>query len=326
VRDLYRRLRELGIDAAFLRSYVLPDWWRDELADRDADRALAEAYIAKQLGFSVADLRDPAREIRLPALTSLRFKRHKNEVDDKVRVSALVAQRAAVALVRSLGDRIEPFQGTQAASGIRDAILRRAGYVDLASLLQFSWDAGIPVVHLAHRPAVSKPFDGIAAFIDGRPIVILATGRDGPPWLAFHVAHELGHIMLGHVRPGARALVDETLTGSPGDGTQEKEADRFACELLTGFPDPRLQDRRVTGARLAVVAAQSGPARGVDPGVYALIYAKSNNRWPVAQSALRHLGLDTGGQKAIVEQLRRRMEDADLSETEERLLSVLEAA
>ena len=326
VRDLYRRLRELGIDAPFVRSHVLPDWWRDELADTNANRALAEAYIAKQLGLKVEDLRDPAREIRLPALAGLRFKRYKNEIDDKVRVSALVAQRAAVALVRSIGDRIDPFQGTQTAAGIRAAILRRAGYVDLASLLQYCWDAGIPVVHLAHRPAGSKPFDGMAAFIGGRPIVILATGRDGPPWLAFHVAHELGHIMLGHVRPGAHALVDETLTGNSGNGTQEKEADRFACELLTGSPEPRLQDRRVRGAGLAVAAARSGPPLGIDPGVYALIYAKSNNRWPVAQSALVHLGLDAGGRKAIAEQLRRRTEDAELSETEERLLSVLEAA
>lgn len=128
------------------------------------------------------------------------------------------------------------------------------------------------------------------------------------------------------MHPGAQALVDETLTGSAFAGTQEKEADRFALELLTGFPDPRMQDRRVTGARLAVIAAQSGPAQGVDPGVYALIYAKSTNRWPAAQIALGHLGLDTGGREAIAEQLRRRVEDADLSETEERLLSVLEAA
>jgi hypothetical protein len=326
VRDLYRRLGALGIDAPFLRSHLLPDWWRDELADSDANRALAEAFIAKQLGFKVEDLRDSARQLRLPALASLRFKRYKNEVDDKVRVSALVAQRAATALVRAIGDRIDSFQGGQAAAGIREAILRRAGYVDLASLLQFCWEAGIPVVHLAHRPAGSKPFDGMAAFIDGRPIIVLATGRDGPPWLAFHVAHELGHVMLGHVHPGTQALVDETLTGSAGGGTQEKEADRFALELLTGFPDPRMQDRRVTGARLAVIAAQSGPAQGVDPGVYALIYAKSTNRWPAAQIALGHLGLDTGGREAIAQQLRRRLEVADLSETEERLLTVLEAA
>lgn len=326
VRDLYRRLRDLGIDARFIRSHVLPDWWRDELAGSDANRALAEAYIAKVLGFRVEDLRDSARELTLPALPSVRFKRYKGEVDDKVRISALVAQRAVAALARSTGHRLPAFEKLQTAGEIRAAILRRSEYVDLESLLLFCWEAGVPAIHLAHRPAGSKPFDGMAAFICGRPMVILATGRDGPPWLAFYVAHELGHIMLGHVRAGAHALVDETLTGSPGSGTQEREADRFACELLTGFPDPRLQDLKVTGPRLAVVAAQSGPARGVAPGVFALIYAKSNNQWPVAQSALRHLGLDTGGQKAIAEQLRRRMEDADLAETEERLLSVLEAA
>ncbi len=325
VRDLYQRLRRLGIDAGFVRSFVLPEWWQDELADVGANRALAEAYIAKQLGFSVDELRDAGRELRLPSLSAVRFKRYRNEVDDRVRVSALVAQRAAAALVRSAGGVLPPFEGPQSARQVREAILRRSRYVDLETLLDFCWGAGIPVLHLAHRPAGSKPFDGMAGFVDDRPLIVLATGRDSPPWLAFYVAHELGHIMVGHVRPGTQAWVDGTLTSTSGS-SPEREADRFACEVLTGFESPQIKDLRAGALQLAVVASRSGPPRGIDPGVYALIYAKSNNRWPAAQAALRHMGLDAGGQRQVAARLRSHLRDADLSESEERILSVLEAA
>ena len=49
MQDLYTRLVTIGFDADFLRRAVLPDWWEDSLAGVPANRALAEAAIARHL-------------------------------------------------------------------------------------------------------------------------------------------------------------------------------------------------------------------------------------------------------------------------------------
>jgi len=247
VRDLRERLKQRGFDWPFVRSFVLPEWWEDEMADVEANRALAEAYIAQQLGFRVEELRSRHTPLTLPPLAEVRFKRTKNQVDDKVRASAIVALRAAKVVVRSVSGRVPPFsEKYQDAREIRDAILRRSEYVDLESLLAFCWESGIAVIQLAHTPAGSKRFDGMAAIVEGRPVIVLASGRDGAPWLAFYVAHELGHVMLRHVRSDTGPLVDGTLASATGAGTHERDADRFACEVLTGAPKPTIRDMKLT--------------------------------------------------------------------------------
>lgn len=325
IRDLHDRLSQRGFDWRFIRSFILPEWWEDEMADHEADRALAEAYIARYLGFKAEDLRDRSRVLTRPRTTAVRFKRYKNQVDQQVMASAFLAQRIARTVVRIAEGGLPVPRLGQSAAEIRSTILRRHEYVDLNSLLEHAWKSGIAVLHLAHIPAKGKRFDGMAAFVDQRPVVILASGRNGPPWLAFHLAHELGHLTLRHVQPGG-ALLDETLASKSGSSTHEKEADRFACELLTGFAEPRIEDLRVKGPRLAVIAAQTGPDQGIDPGVFALIYAKSNDRWPVAQSALKLLDLESGGPESVQKHLHRHLNEANVSDADRRFLSLLKAA
>lgn len=326
IRDLQKRLKVRGFDWSFVQSYVLPEWWQDELAEVEANRALAELFVARQLGFSPKELRDRDRELSLPKMAPVRFKRYRNEVDDKVRVSTLVAQRAASVVARFVDEHLEPFTSRHSAQELRRRILQRSRFVDLESLVRLCWDLGIPVLHLAQTPQGSKRFDGMAAFIGDRPVIVLASGRDGSPWLAFHLAHEMGHILLRHVQPGSPPVVDGELGAEAGSRGQEPEADRFACELLTGSPKPRLQDLKLTGPRLAVTAERQGPQWGVDPGVFALIYGRSNDRWGVAQKALKLLDRDRGGQALIARFLQKQLADAELSESDERLLGVLQAA
>ena len=309
-----------------MQSFVLPEWWEDELADIEANRSLAEAYLARQLGFTNKELRDRDRPLSWPKMAQVRFKRYKNTIDDKVRASTLVAQRAAGGVVRAIEGRVKPFAVPQSAQDLRDQVLINSRFVDLDSLVSLCWEMGIPVLYLAHTPKGSKRFDGMAAFIGHRPVIVLASGRDGAPWLAFHLAHELGHIMLGHVAPGKAPVVDGQLTAATDSGGHEREADRFACELLTGDASPRIRNLNASAAKLAVIAERKGPSEGVDPGVFALIYARSNNRWPVAQNALKYLERDTGGQAMVASILRKHLPEANLSESDERFLNVLKIA
>lgn len=325
VRDLYRRMKERGFDASFLREFVLPEWWSDELAEVEANRALAEGFIAKQLGFSLAELREPQRELSMPSIVEARFKRYKNQVDSRVKATALLAQQVAGRVIHLVKDDLPPFESIPADT-LREKILRYRHYVDLDSLLDFCWSHGIPVTYLAHTPRAGKRFDGMAAFVDGHPVIVLGSKRDGPPWLAFHLAHELGHLMSGHVEQN-QSLLDPTLaTRQDGMSREEGEADEFACELLTGLAQPTIRNLKLNAPRLAATAEKRATALGIDPGVYALIYAKSNDRWAVAQEALKYMDLDSGGQDVVKSRLASRLpKDVDLAETDERLLRVLGA-
>ncbi|MFX9185041.1 ImmA/IrrE family metallo-endopeptidase, partial [Acinetobacter baumannii] len=85
--------------------------------------------------------------------------------------------------------------------------------------------------HLTRLPKPGKKITGLATFIADRPIIVLCSGRDSPAWLAFHLAHELGHLMCGHVKVGGAPLVDVDLSDTD-DGRHEREADRYAFQLL----------------------------------------------------------------------------------------------
>lgn len=319
--DLYARLAAIGFDRNFLRDAVLPEWWEDSLADVPANRAFVENLLARNFGMPLQDLSRPSSELQLPSLSHVKFKRYKNHVDETVAPALLVAQRAARIVADALPS-LQPFDLQFDAAAVRQAILRKHRYVDLSSLLDFCWNQGIIVLHLARAPRKSKRFDGLAMFCGERPVVVLGTRRDSPAWMAFYLAHELAHILRRHVTPGSPPLADSDLQTASTD-RQEREADEAACLLLTGIAHPKMKDLKYNALQLALYVAQTGPNHGVDPGVMALIYGKSNDRWGVAQNALKHLSLDAGAQQMIAEARRKRLDLQALSESSERFLSVL---
>lgn len=80
---------------------------------------------------------------------------------------------------------------------------------------------GLIVTYLPFAKAVTKTIDAFSTSHLPRPVVVLTPDRSIDVYRhRFTAAHELGHLMLH----GDTA---------PGDPVQEKEADRFAAELLT---------------------------------------------------------------------------------------------
>lgn len=320
--DLYARLAATGFDREFIRSVVLPEWWEDSLAEIPANRALAEDAIARHLGMPLEDLSRPSASLHLPALSHVKFKRHKNKADESVAPAILVAQRAARIIVDAIPSLPRFEAGALEPATVRRKILLQYRYVTLESLVELCWDHGIAVFHLAKAPHKSKIFDGLAMFCGEHPVLVLGSRRDSPAWLAFHLAHELSHVLKQHVTPGSPPLADSDLMSASTDH-QEKEADRAACEILTGSPTPKMPDLKLTAPRLALTAVQAAPERGIDPGVLTLIYGRSNDRWGVAQNALKYLSLDSGAHDILRAALLKRLDPEDLSESSERFLSVL---
>jgi len=222
MKDLYERLRKRGFDAKFVRERVLPDWWDDLLASVPANRAIAEMAIARHLGFSIAELCDPAASLTLPSVSSFRLKCRKGTTPSKVQPAVVVAQRAANLVLGSLTG-LPPFVAGLPAQEIRNEILDEESCVDLKSLVNFCWGHGIAVIHLNpdHLPK-AKRFDGLAMYPAAGPVVVLCYRSHSPPWLAFHLAHEMGHFFREHVKSGGTPLVDSKLN-TVGNDSEEKD-------------------------------------------------------------------------------------------------------
>lgn len=70
---------------------------------------------------------------------------------------------------------------------------------------------------------------GLAFYRDASPI-IMYDDRNTTNRIRFTVAHELGHIALGHVLPGEYTVVNRE--PSPSDSPMERAANHFAIDLL----------------------------------------------------------------------------------------------
>lgn len=75
---------------------------------------------------------------------------------------------------------------------------------------------------------LSSDSDGFSLIKNGKPVIILNSNCSNTSRLRFTVAHELGHILLGHV--GKYELVSRE--PSPSDNNIEHEANVFASRLL----------------------------------------------------------------------------------------------
>jgi hypothetical protein len=133
------------------------------------------------------------------------------------------------------------------------------------------------------------------------------------------LAHELGHIMCGHVHPGSKPLVDLKLD-SESDDAGEQEADQYAFQVLTGHPQLQLDGPTMSGRKLALAARKFGEAHRIHPGTVALIYGYGQKQIPAAQLALSAMGEDHGARGILAEALRAHVELDDLPEPTQRFL------
>ncbi len=286
MKSLLSRLRSIGLPTPYVRQFLLPDWWDDEAAASPVGFTQVVWTIARHLGIRPELLRDPTQAITLPRQHGVQFKLTKGTDEQSVELARILGQQ--VARFALLG--VTQLEAAACAKDIRTAILESgAPWISFGTLLDYCWSIGIPVLHLSKLPG--KKMDGMAVNIDGKSAIVLASGRTGTAWLLFHLAHELGHIALGH-----GTVVDGTIDEESSDPL-EKEANDFAIELITGRVGARVvpQGRWPKADGLAETAQRLGSQEGVDPGHIVLNYAHgmsrggTNNFWPVANAALKKI-------------------------------------
>ncbi len=324
IQPFYAHLKKQGFEQRYVREAMLPDWWDDALFENSSNRLTAQMSVAKYLGVR---LHDVINENTVPLqIGNVRLKRGRAETPNDV-LGAVTAALHAARMTASLMQKSLPFTGMRSALEVRAQLLSHptSSVPNLGNLLDYCWQHGIGVVHVTRLPSVSKAkkIEGLATFIGERPVIVLCSGRSSPAWLAFHLAHELGHIMREHVKPGDQPLIDIKLESVIDNDSDEIEANQYAFQVLTGNPEPKFSGKISSGLELAGAARKYGVLNHVDPGTVALIYGYSQKCIPMAQAALKILEVNvSGAAQLIARAFRKHVALDDVPESIQRSLAI----
>jgi hypothetical protein len=279
-----RRLSTFGYKENYVRRKVLPDWWEDCIALNPAGYEQAITLLARNLGLDPRSLQEEGAPLRCREFNHPKYKLKPSDTPEQVAVATCIAARAAQLACRAMPASVAELPSS--AVEIRGAILNTGVVcIRFEVLLDYCWRIGIPVLHVSEFPAGARKPDALAVIVDGRPAIVLCKHTEYSAWLLFHLAHELGHIILGHLQD-VSILVDEEVKADTD--TEETEANQFAVELLTGYKQRSYNyGDRITAMRLAVVALAVGRDTDVDPGFIALSHGRMTGNWGAANGALK---------------------------------------
>ena len=271
MRALIGRLTKLHVPEAYLRKEVLPVWWDDEAALNPAGYAEALGYVSRHLGLDLRALQTPGVPLSFVTLRKAKFKLKEGTTQAQVRPTAALAVRAVKTALAAFSRPTEAIPSS--ASEIREQILaHNHAWINLGNLLDWCWEKGLPVLHVSNLPKLIKKMDGLAANVDGRFVIALCSRHRQSAWLLFHLAHELGHISLGHVSESGVLFDQDTRDDKRDSG--ENEATQFALELINGSAGVSFKAHQWLRAEdLARAAKDAGRQFKVDPGTVALNYA-----------------------------------------------------
>jgi hypothetical protein len=307
-KDLVARLRSIGLTKSQVGA-LMPDWWDSAAAASAAGTWEFVLMISRRLGLDAVAL--AGGEVRaLGNVSAPRFKHTARVSSDDLEPASRIATALANAIVAAAPptSRI----GGLTAAQVRDAVLAAgAARVDFDALLAFTWGLGIPVIPLPHLPTGVKKMDAAALRVGDRPAIVIARRNDSKAWLSFILAHELGHILLGHVPENGSIIEGSLQDTSAFDAesqldVQEREANAFAhavlgggdTDLAVGQWSPRASEMELLDA-----AMSAAPALRAAPGQLILRYAFLTRRWKEAAIALRFLADDVDAQGTLLSRL-----------------------
>jgi Zn-dependent peptidase ImmA (M78 family) len=265
---------------------VWPEWWTSEAEFSPSARAELRYTVARRLGLSPASLFDDTP--RFLWRDASKFKNRGTQSETELAILTCYG----VAVGRCLVDALPPAPSsptTLSASELRRSILESHEVVDLLSLVATCWALGWPVIHLELFPLAQKRMHAMSVRVDDRYAVLVGRRSKFPAQIAFAIAHEIGHVMLGHVA-GSVALFDaeDPLLRTEVDD-EERGADEFALELLTGqaAPEVTASTQSYTATQLAAAAQVAAADLAIDPAILALCLGHATGRWRQTFGALK---------------------------------------
>lgn len=283
-----RLIKSTGLTEAMV-SAAWPEWW-SEAADASASsQADLRFTLARKLGLDPLSLLDD----ETPKFIWEDAAKFKNFSGDMQTARPAISS-FGIALGRMLINSLPNYTPLHELDpiGLRKSILASRQFVDLTGLIGFLWAIGIPVIHLRVHPLAAKNMCAMSVRIGDRYAVLLARDANYPASTVFHLAHEIGHIALGHLPDGGALIdMDDPTERVEETDSEETEADEYALRLLTGYPKLAVEN---TGSgrsarQLAQEVKRIAGQTSIEPGTLALCYAYTNKDWPTAQKSLQYI-------------------------------------
>ncbi|KIU26064.1 hypothetical protein SR41_16650 [Sphingomonas melonis] len=280
-------MRKHGFDARAI-SAAWPRWWTDAAETSASARNELRFAISRALGLDPRALVE-GDQVRPTVEAGVRFKGL--GARDAEERAALVSfgQSVARLLVAAASD--EAATRALPAERLRRFLLGHGVVPDFQALVAICWKLRLPVVYLEVTPLRRKAMHAMAAGGRAREAILIAQHDKLYARAAFTLAHEIGHVMLGHVgEHGGPLDIDDPLSGGEKDA-EEVAADRYALELLTGRPEPLITTTRddYTAADLAQAASRAGAEEGIDPAVIAMCDGFRTSDWRRSTAACKIL-------------------------------------
>lgn len=318
MKRLYSKLQTVGYNKKYIHS-LLPDWWDDEIAEPPAGLQQAILILGQVFGVRAETLWTENAEAALNLPQGIRFKHRENIVADDLDVVCAVARSLAHIVLKVFPAKPRP-DFYPDASELRKQLLIGKKWITFEDVLTHCLDIGIPVIHLQHLPKKAKKMEGLAFEQSGRPVIVL-TQNHPHGYALFDLAHELGHITLGHVT-SERYIVDQKIDAE-ADDEDERAANRFAMELLSGDPECKIvpRGRNLNGDELATAAILYGEKNKIDPLHIVLNYGYSQKHWGAAHAAINKIAKNAQTDQEILHTaLLQSLELDDLNEDDYTLL------
>jgi hypothetical protein len=283
------RLRGIGLSEPLINA-AWPTWW-SEAADASASaRTELRFSVARKLGLDPHSLLEDSSEPRFIWRDEARFKHLAGE--GELEKAALTSfGRAVSTLLLPATPVFRSIQGTTAAALRKSVLGTTRPFIQLVDMLSLCWAVGIPVVHLRVFPWPQKRMAAMTVRVGDRWTILIGKDSEYPAHIAFYLAHEIAHIALQHISED-QVIVDlETDEPLDSKDDEERSADRYALEVLTGTERPTVlpEHERYSARELARVALQSAATLGIEPGTLALCFGYSTNDWAVANAAMPHI-------------------------------------
>jgi hypothetical protein len=298
-QSLRRDLENAGLTRAAIDA-IWPEWWSAEAESSLSASTELRYTVARRLGLSPRALmegqtrfvwRDEAKYKNLGATTT---------AEQGILTSFGVAVgKALIAVAPHPGAPLPPNP-----EGLRDAILQTGRNVGLAELLVSCWAMGVAVVQLEVFPLSAKRMHAMTVKVRDQYAILLGARSAYPAQASFIVAHELGHIIAGHLN-GTAALLDiEDPFEIAQRDEEESEADAYALSLLTGYRnlDVLADADNYSATQVARAALKAAASENIDPGTLALCLAFSTGNWKESVGALKiiHSGQHVSDVSAFV--------------------------
>lgn len=291
--SLMRRLSAAGFKQQFAETALLPDWWEPACADDASLLPDLEIRIARFLGAQLDVVRNPEAPLASPTYAGVQLRRVRDLDRDRLASAIHAALQIAGAVVRNMRDvrlRLPPAD----ALAWRREIVRKGPILQLNDVLADLWARGIPVLQIATLP--SPGFQGLVAYVERRPVVIIGHDLDEPSRLAFVIAHEIAHIVLGDCTADHPVVEEDEVVAD--DREIEHQADTYARAVLTENVDvPRLQSTDFKD--LALKALEQEKKLHIDAASIIWSWARGAGDYALAIMAIKALYRNKGGKRLV---------------------------